>query len=91
MPLTRRQFLERSAELTAALAAAGACAPMLSRSGGSTRYTASGDEFTLATDAISATWSVAAGGLRLRHVAAGTSALGTGDDAFALTLTTGGR
>jgi hypothetical protein len=89
MSLSRRQFLERSAELTAALAAVGACAPMLSRSSGSTRYTASGDEFTLATDAISATWSVAGGGLRLRHVAAGTSALGTGADAFTLTFNDG--
>ena len=88
--LSRRQFLERSAELTAALAAAGACAPMLSRAGGTgTRYTASGDDFTIGTDAISATWSISGGGLRLRGVSAGTSALTTGPDAFALTLTDG--
>jgi len=87
--VSRRQFLEQAAELTAALAAVGACAPMLSRSGTSTRYTSSGDEFTLATDAISATWSVAGGGLRVRRVAAGTSVLQTGTDAFALAFTDG--
>ena len=89
MALTRRQFLERSAELTAALAAAGACAPMLSRAGAGTLYRSSGEDFTLGTEVISATWSAGSGGLRLRRVVAGTSALQTGADAFALALTDG--
>ena len=89
MPLTRRQFLERSAELTAALAAAGACAPVLSRAGASTRYSVSGDDFTLATESVSATWGVSGGGLRVRRIAAGTSAIEAGRDAFALTLNDG--
>ncbi len=88
--LSRRGFLAKSAELTAALAAAGACAPMLSRSGSTTTsYSASGEDFTLATDEISATWSVAGGGLRLRRIAARGAALETGSEVLTLTLSDG--
>jgi len=86
--VSRRQFLEQAA----ALAAAGACAPMVSRAGATatgTRYVSSGDEFTLSTDAVAATWSAGAGGLRLLRVAAGVSAIETGPDAFVLTLMDG--
>ena len=92
MALTRRQFLERSAELTAALAAAGACGPMMSRAGTGTLFRSSGEDFTLGTEVISATWSAGGGasGLRLRRVVAGTSALQSGADTFALSLNDGG-
>ena len=83
--VSRRQFLEQAA----ALAAAGACAPMLSRASSGTRYTAAGEDFTLATDTISATWSVADGGLRLRRVSAGASSIETGESAFALRSSSG--
>ena len=91
MALTRRQFLERSAELTAALAAAGACGPMMSRAGTGTLFRSSGEDFTLGTEVISATWSAGGGasGLRLRRVVAGTSALQSGADTFALSLNDG--
>ena len=65
---------------------------MMSRGAGTgtgTRYVASGDEFTLSSDAIAATWSVGGGGLRLRRVVAGASAIETGPDAFVLTLMDG--
>jgi len=69
-PLSRRSFLTKSAELTAALAAAGACAPLVSRRASTTSFASQGDEFTLVGDRISATWSVAGDhGLTLRRIA----------------------
>ena len=62
---------------------------MLSRVGANTRYVAAGDEFTLGTDAIAATWSAGAAGLRLLRVAAGANAIETGPDPFVLTLNDG--
>jgi len=62
---------------------------MLSKAGATTRYTSNGEDFTLATDSVSATWSVAGAGLRLQRVVAGTNSLNSGPAAFTLALNDG--
>ena len=66
--LSRREFVERSAALAAALTVLGGCGrprigpvPTPSRA----RFASAGDEVTLANDALSVTWNVAKGGPRI--------------------------
>src|SRR5690242_9342086 len=91
LPLSRRSFLTKSAELTAALAAAGACAPLVSRRAPrTTGFTSQGEEFTLAGGGIAVTWSAGRGGLRARRVTSGGESLASSNAAFALVLADGG-
>src|SRR5437868_1647546 len=73
--VSRREFLERTIELGAGLAALGGCAPrraILERAspfGALEAHSSSaGDELSLSNDAIAASWSVAGGALRALHV-----------------------
>ena len=93
-PLTRREFLEHSAALAAGIGLATACAPprtMHPTPGGSARFTSTANEFTLANDALSVTWTVAAGGPRIARLrdARAPSDLVLNAPAFALVLTDG--
>src|SRR5690348_603266 len=91
LPLSRRSFLTKSAELTAALAAAGACAPLVSRRAPrTTAFTSQGEELTLAGDGIAVTWSVTRGGLQVRRVTSGGESLASSSAVFALVLADGG-
>jgi hypothetical protein len=69
--VSRREFLERTIELSAGLAVLGGCVPRVgvhetASSFGvlEARYGSDGDELSLSNDAVAASWSVANGALR---------------------------
>ena len=97
--LNRREFLERSIELSVGLAIIGACAPVRGAARGTpslsddlkARFHSAGGEFSLANDVIAATWSVSDGAfraLRVRDVRGGRD-LSLLEPAFSLSLTSG--
>ena len=93
-PLSRREFLEQSAALAAGVALAGACAPVHTAQptpGGVARFSSAGNEFTLANDALSVTWTVAGGGPRIARLRDfyGSSELVPNAAAFSLVLADG--
>jgi hypothetical protein len=97
--VSRREFLERTIEIGAGLAALGACAQR--RGAGrepsplgalEARYASSGSELSLSNDAIAASWSVADGvlhSLRVRDVRGGRE-LALPAPVFSLMLADGG-
>ena len=95
--ITRREFVERAALLSAGAAAFPRLirpGPEPSRAGfdaGAARVTARGNDLTLANDAVAATWSVANGSFRVAGFEdkVNRAALALPPDAFILTLQSG--
>jgi len=93
-PLTRREFLEHSAVISASLAALNACGGPRTAAippGGRARFSSAGDELTLSNEALTATWTLSRGGPLLARLetSLGAPPLVLGAPAFALVLADG--